>query len=219
MPKSKSLRSKKKGTRRRNIRGGMWPFTSSKNEESSTPEPKSLNVFDDKRLSTQPNEDPSYEDSGIIHATDAVGINFGRAIVTNIANAFGSKGIDLSRYNLARTGVLKKLLKETPPGYKVCNIKMDIENTPQSVHVHAYGSLMKPKSSSSSREREREREENDDYSSLEETLQPKMQEEMSPPPMQEPQQMAQPQMQQEPQQMQKQMAQPQMQIMARPNQI
>ena len=215
MPKSKNSRNTKKGTRRRNIRGGMWPFTSSKKDEYTIQEPKSLNVFDDTRLSTQPNEDPSYEDAGIIHATDAVGINFGRAIITNIANAFGSKGIDLSRYNLARTGVLKKLLKETPLGYKICNIKMDIENTPQSVHVHAYGSLMKPKSSSSQREREREREENDDYSSLKETLQPKIQEQeqvkeqeqeqMSPPQIQE--QMSPPQMQE------------QRQMMARPNQI
>ena len=142
MRQTKNARRVQRRTRR-NIRGGMWPFTSDKKQQP--PEPKSHTVFSDPRLSTQPNEDPSYEDGGIIHVTEAVGINFGRAIITNIANTFGSKGIDLSRYNVARTGALKKLLMDTPPGHKVCNIKMDIENGPQSIHVHAYGTLMKPK--------------------------------------------------------------------------
>lgn len=143
MPKTKNARRVKKSTRR-NIKGGFWPFTSDKKQQ---PAPTSHTIFSDPRLSTQPNEDPSYEDGGIIHVTEAVGINFGRAIITNIANTFGSKGIDLSRYNVARTGALQKLLMDTPPGYKVCNIKMDIENGPQSIHVHAYGTLMKPKMS------------------------------------------------------------------------
>jgi len=91
----------------------------------------------------------NYEDAGIIHATEAVGINIARTIITNVANAFGSKGIDLSRYDVARTAVLTKLLNNVPNGYKVCNIKMDIENSAQntSIHVHAYGSLMRPKRS------------------------------------------------------------------------
>ena len=149
MRKTKNARIIKQRTRR-NVKGGFWPFTSNKSASSQS-EPISLNVFDDRRLSTQPNEDRSYEDAGIIHATEAVGINFGRAIITNIANTFGSKGIDLSRYNVARTGALKKLLSHTPEGYKVCNIKMDVENSPQSIHVHAYGTLMKPKMTSSKR--------------------------------------------------------------------
>ena len=142
MQKTKNARRVKKGTRR-NIRGGMWPFTSDKKKQ--LPQQMSHTVFSDPRLSTQPNEDSNYEDGGIIHVTEAVGINFGRAIITNIANTFGSKGIDLSRYNVARTGALQKLIADTPTGCKVCNIKMDIENGPQSIHVHAYGTLMKPK--------------------------------------------------------------------------
>lgn len=149
MRKTKNARIIKQRTRR-NVKGGFWPFTSNKSVSQQS-EPKSLNVFDDRRLSTQPNEDHSYEDAGIIHATEAVGINFGRAIITNIANTFGSKGIDLSRYNVARTGALKKLLSHTPEGHKVCNIKMDVENGPQSIHVHAYGTLMKPKMTSARR--------------------------------------------------------------------
>lgn len=142
MPKTKSVRRSKRTTRK-NIRGGMWPFTST--NEVRVQEPRSLNVFDDRRLSTQPNEDLSYEDAGIIHVSYSVGVNFGREIITNIANTFGAKGVDLSRYNVARTGALKKLLQECPPGHKVCNIKMDVENSPQIIYVHAYGTLMKPK--------------------------------------------------------------------------
>jgi hypothetical protein len=142
MAKTKNIRRIKPKTRR--IKGGMWPF--SKNEPQQQPQQMpSSNVFSDPRLSTQPNEDMNYEDAGIIHATEAVGINLGRALITNVANAFGSKGIDLSRYDVGRTAVLTKLLNNVPAGCKICNIKMDIENSPQSIHVHAYGSLMKPK--------------------------------------------------------------------------
>jgi hypothetical protein len=126
----------------------MWPFT--KNEQQQQQQPQQMpssNVFSDSRLSTEPNQDMNYEEAGIVHATEAVGINMGRAFITDIANAFGSKGMDLSRYDICRTAVLTKLLNTVPNGYKVCNIKMDIENSAQntSIHVHAYGSLMKPK--------------------------------------------------------------------------
>jgi hypothetical protein len=142
MAKTKNVRRIKRKTR--SIKGGMWPFSS--NEPQLQPQQiPSSNVFNDTRLSTQPNEDSNYVDAGIIHATEAVGINMGRAFITGIANAFGSKGIDLSRYDVARTAVLTKLLNNVPNGCKICNIKMDIENSPQSVHVHAYGSLMKLK--------------------------------------------------------------------------
>lgn len=144
MAKTKSTRQIKRKTRR--IKGGMWPF--SKNETQQQPQQMpSSNVFSDSRLSTEPNQDMNYEEAGIVHATEAVGINIARTIITNVANVFGSKGMDLSRYDVCRTAVLTKLLNNVPNGYKVCNIKMDIENSAQntSIHVHAYGSLMKPK--------------------------------------------------------------------------
>ena len=146
MAKTKSIRRVKKRTR--SIKGGMWPF--SNNEPQQMPQQiPSSNVFSDTRLSAEPNQDMNYEDAGIIHATEAVGINIARTIVTNVANVFGSKGLDLSRYDVCRTAVLTKLLNNVPNGYKVCNIKMDIENSAQNtnIHVHAYGSLMRPKRS------------------------------------------------------------------------
>ena len=162
MAKTKHGRRAKKPTRK-NTRGGFWPFTSNKQQQQQQQQvPTSINVFMDKRLSTQPNEDRDYEDVGIVHATEAVGINMGRAIVTSIANTFGSKGIDLSRYDVCRQGALNKLLKELPVGYKVSNIKMDIENGPQSIHVHAYGTLMKPKSGVNHNEEKVEEEDEED---------------------------------------------------------
>jgi len=148
MAKTKNVRRIKRKTR--SIRGGMWPF--SNNELQQQPQqPPSPNVFSDPRLSTEPNQDMNYEDGGIIHATEAVGINIARTIITNVANVFGSKGIDLSRYDVCRTAVLTKLLNNLPTGCKICNIKMDIENSAQntSIHVHAYGTLMRPKRSMS----------------------------------------------------------------------
>jgi len=146
MAKTKSIRRIKRKTR--SIKGGMWPFPNNEPHQQPQQMPSS-NVFSDTRLSTQPNEDMNYEDAGIIHATEAVGINIARTIITNVANVFGSKGLDLSRYDVCRTAVLTKLLNNVPNGCKICNIKMDIENSAQntSIHVHAYGSLMRPKRS------------------------------------------------------------------------
>jgi hypothetical protein len=180
MAKTKHGRRTKKPTRK-NTRGGFWPFTSNKQQQQQQQQQKvpiSINVFMDKRLSTQPNEDRDYEDVGIVHATEAVGINMGRAIVTSIANTFGSKGVDLSRYDVCRQGALNKLLKELPVGYKVSNIKMDIENGPQSIHVHAYGTLMKPKSGVNHNE-EDAKEEEDEKEEIELSF--------SEPPMEQPQ--------------------------------
>jgi hypothetical protein len=145
MAKSKSIRKIKKNTRR-SKGGGIWPFSSNEPQQQPQQIPSS-NLFMDTRLSTEPNQDSNYEDAGIIHATEAVGINIARTIITNVANVFGSKGVDLSRYDVCRTAVLTKILNNVPNGYKVCNIKMDIENGAQNanIHVHAYGSLMKPK--------------------------------------------------------------------------
>lgn len=144
MAKTKRIRQIRRKTR--SIKGGMWPF--SKNEPYQQPQQMpSLNVFSDTRLSAEPNQDMNYEDAGIVHATEAVGINIARKIITDVANVFGSKGVDLSRYDVGRTAVLTKLLNNIPNGCKICNIKMDIENSAQntSIHVHAYGSLMRPK--------------------------------------------------------------------------
>ena len=142
MPKTKNVRKIKRKTR--SIKGGMWPFSRDAPYQPPQQMPSS-NVFSDSRLSTEPNQDMNYEEAGIIHASEAVGINIARTIITNVANVFGSKGIDLSRYDVCRTAVLTKLLNNVPAGCKVCNIKMDIENSAQntSIHVHAYGTLMR----------------------------------------------------------------------------
>lgn len=147
MAKTKSIRRVKRRTR--SIRGGMWPFSNNEPQQQQQQIQSSSNVFSDTRLSAEPNQDMNYEDAGIIHATEAVGINIARTIITDVANVFGSKGVDLSRYDVCRTAVLTKLLNNVPNGYKVCNIKMDIENSARNtnIHVHAYGSLMRPKRS------------------------------------------------------------------------
>ena len=201
MAKTKHGRRTKKPTRK-NTRGGFWPFTDKKQQQQQQQVPTSINIFMDKRLSTQPNEARDYEDVGIVHATEAVGINMGRAFVTSIANTFGSKGIDLSRYDVCRQSALKKLLKELPAGYKICNIKMDVENGPQSIHVHAYGTLMKPKSEINHKEeKEEDEEEEEEISTSQNSLSERPQMErpqMERPQMERPQMrpMEQPQMEQ-----------------------
>jgi len=210
MAKTKHGRRTKKPTRK-NTRGGFWPFTSNKQQQQQQQVPTSINVFMDKRLSTQPNEDRDYEDVGIVHATEAVGINMGRAFVTSIANTFGSKGVDLSRYDVCRQGALNKLLKELPVGYKVSNIKMDIENGPQSIHVHAYGTLMKPKSGvNHNEEDEKEEDEKEELSFSEPPMeQPQMERQVQRPQQQQQQVEARPM--QRPQMERPQMERPQQQ--------
>lgn len=144
MAYTKRSKNKNKRTLRKK-RGGMWPFdnpTQEQQQQTQKPQNNS-NVLINDRITTEPNNiNSKYKEIGIIHTTEAVGINFVRGFVTSVSNTLGFKGVDVSRYDAARNNIIKKLLGLITQNQKICNLRMEIDNTPQSIYIHAYGTLL-----------------------------------------------------------------------------
>lgn len=93
------------------------------------------------RLSCAPNKLKGYKTVGIIHHTEAGGINFLRDFGSDLANTVGLKGFDSAVYDDVRNRALDGILKNIGENQKVNDIKMDVENHKNMVLVHAYGTL------------------------------------------------------------------------------
>lgn len=78
---------------------------------------------------------------GIVHVTEAMGINVVRGIGTGFANFFGKKGFESNLYDTVKTTAFKKLYKQIPEKYFVGNIKMDIETTQSTIFCHLVGTV------------------------------------------------------------------------------
>jgi uncharacterized protein YbjQ (UPF0145 family) len=101
-----------------------------------------------ENISTQPNADINYKEIGVVHITDSGAVNALKGFATGIANIFGSKGFDNSVYDRARNSALNKLMNQIDKNkQKVCNLRMDVENNPQSslFFIHLYGTLLERK--------------------------------------------------------------------------
>jgi hypothetical protein len=102
-------------------------------------------IFPSQNISTQLNTDASYIEVGVIHITESAAINAIKGFATGVANIFGSGGFDTSSYDKARNSALTKILnKINKQTQKICNLRMEIENNPQSslFFVHLYGTLL-----------------------------------------------------------------------------
>ena len=108
-------------------------------------------ILESTLISSDPNTDPSYRHVGLIHFTDAAGINIVRGVFTNVANVFGKKGFDNTIYDELRKTTLEKVQKLLKPGQKICSCRMDFDVTPTNgmIFHHFYGTLYEKGSSSS----------------------------------------------------------------------
>ena len=101
-----------------------------------------LIIFKTTRLNTEPNTETGYHQVGIIHVTESGASNAVRHFLTGVANIFGRKGFDGKIYDAVRTSALTKLEKQLTGDQKVCNLRIDFENTVNdSILVHLYGTL------------------------------------------------------------------------------
>jgi hypothetical protein len=109
-----------------------------------------LSVFNDVRISNEPNTDDSYINIGIMHKCKAVAINKLQENFSDLANYFGSSGYDGLIFDRARNFCLIKLadtlddLNTLNPTsiYKICNLRMEfvtLDNN--SITVNTYGTL------------------------------------------------------------------------------
>ena len=102
-------------------------------------------IFPSQHISTQPNSDANYIEVGIVHITESAAINALKGFATGVANIFGSGGFDTSSYDKARNSALNSIVnKINKQTQKICNLRMEIENNPQSslFFVHLYGTLL-----------------------------------------------------------------------------
>jgi hypothetical protein len=119
-----------------NIKGGG---TSSKSNN------KQVFIFPSTYVSTQPNTDINYKEVGVVHITQSGAINILRGMATGVANMFGKGGFDTSIYDIARNNALNKIISQINTNtQKICNLRMDLENNPQSssFFIHLYGTLL-----------------------------------------------------------------------------
>lgn len=101
-------------------------------------------VFDTTKISTEPNRDSNYYEAGVIHLSDATGINLVRGVITGISNVFGAKGIDNTVYDALRKQTLTSLQTMLKRDEKICNLRMDFDSpSPELLYHHLYGTLLR----------------------------------------------------------------------------
>jgi hypothetical protein len=94
-------------------------------------------------MSTQPNNDNSYKEIGVLHVSDSAAINVARGFATGISNLFGSKGFDNSLIDGLRNQTLNTVKNLLTSEQKVCNLRMEIDTSnPTLVFHHVYGTLL-----------------------------------------------------------------------------
>jgi uncharacterized protein YbjQ (UPF0145 family) len=109
---------------------------------------KALFIFPSAHVSTQSNTDMNYREVGVVHITQVGAINFLRDIGTGVANFFGKGGFDGSIYDKTRNKAMETIVsKINTNSQKICNLRMDVENNPQSSSflIHLYGTLLQKK--------------------------------------------------------------------------
>jgi hypothetical protein len=104
-------------------------------------------VMKTTKISTQPNNDPSYTEIGLVHLSDSRGINAIRGTITAFSNLFGARGFDNRIYDDLRMSTLDKLKASLEDDQKICNLRMDFENPmPDLLYHHVYGTLLQKRS-------------------------------------------------------------------------
>lgn len=100
------------------------------------------NIINNNRFSTSK---PTYQNmvsKGIVHVTEAVGINVAREIGTSFANLFGRSGFESKLYDEVKKKAFDKLsYMMSDPTFHVGNIKMDIETTQNTIFCHLIGTI------------------------------------------------------------------------------
>jgi hypothetical protein len=99
-------------------------------------------IINHRRFSTG---NPTYKNmssKGIVHITEAVGINVAREIGSGFANFFGSEGFESTLYDEVKTKAFDKLkTMMNDEQLHVGNIKIDIETDKNTIFCHLVGTI------------------------------------------------------------------------------
>ena len=101
-----------------------------------------INIINNRRFTTGK---PTYKNmisKGIVHITEAVGVNIAREIGSGFANLFGSAGFESTLYDEAKKKAFDKLTSMmTNKKLHVGNIKLDIETDKNTIFCHLVGTI------------------------------------------------------------------------------
>jgi hypothetical protein len=144
--------------------------------------------FDDETITNQPNSDASYKECGIVHLTESQPINAFRGLTTGIANFFGNKGFDNPIFDYTRNEALQKIKKimEEKKIDKICNLRMDVDNSDKSLFViNLFGTALRKSDEDGSELAKEEEEDESPKEDEEESESPKEEQEESESPKEE----------------------------------
>tara|TARA_B110000285_G_C15052842_1_gene577947 strand:- start:420 stop:821 length:402 start_codon:yes stop_codon:yes gene_type:complete len=101
-----------------------------------------INIINNKRLSTGKPTNKNMISKGLIHITEAVGINLARDIGSGFANLFGSAGFESTLYDEVKKKAFDKLIEMmSNKKLYVGNIKLDIETDKNTIFCHLIGTI------------------------------------------------------------------------------
>jgi hypothetical protein len=101
-----------------------------------------INIINNNRLSTGKPTNKNMISKGIVHITEAVGINVAREIGTGFANLFGSSGFESTLYDEVKKKAFDKLSDMmSNEKLHVGNIKIDIETDKNTIFCHLVGTI------------------------------------------------------------------------------
>ena len=101
-----------------------------------------INIISNSRFSTGNPIHNNLVSKGLVHITEAVGINIARDIGSGFANLFGSAGFETTLYDEVKKKAFDKL--ETMFSNEklyVGNIKLDIETDKSTIFCHLVGTV------------------------------------------------------------------------------
>ena len=100
------------------------------------------NIINNNRFTTSKPTHQNMVSKGIVHVTEAVGINMAREIGTSFANLFGRSGFESKLYDEVKKKAFDKLSSMmSDPTFHVGNIKMDLETTQNTIFCHLIGTI------------------------------------------------------------------------------
>tara|TARA_B100001142_G_C14045914_1_gene543913 strand:+ start:246 stop:629 length:384 start_codon:yes stop_codon:yes gene_type:complete len=101
-----------------------------------------INIINHRRFSTG---NPTYKNmvsKGLVHITEAVGVNIARDFGSGLANLFGSAGFESKLYDEVKKKAFDKLIyMMSDEKLHVCNIKIDIETDKNTIFCHLVGTI------------------------------------------------------------------------------
>lgn len=109
-----------------------------------------LNMFETTSITMTDNRSSDYKPVGIVHATGIYAVGVAKSLLSGTTNSLGFTAFESGRYSSARRRALNKLHSELQGTDKICNLRMEVQETRSTVIAHAYGTLYSTKSNTAS---------------------------------------------------------------------